>query len=633
MEIDEIFRKEKINVRLYNVCKYNNLYSIEDLQDYYDKHKFFNNLKKCGPKSNMELIEFLNVYQREHQEALNRKPLNIIISELTSLQREAINSFIIVTTNNLSIRSNRAITLYLNGNLNIENFAEKIFLSDSFILRNLKRVGAKCALELEVYIPIIKNFLLEVNQMEDDKHLVSLKNSFLIHHTFSISETPGEILKSESIFLLTNFLLDQHKLYNKPQTNIFKKCLRIYQNQKELTLDDIAEEVKLTKERIRQIRKTCLDGLLKNLLFIQNFNEDLSTKYNIDITSNQIEINREVANLINTTNKTNLSKEFITYIVYAYLYDSFVLIGNIEDVLQINTFNSRHRHNWNDFYLIKNKIAAEFDFNALANDIENRINDRIEKSYSLDLKNYVSGFLTNNNIEFFTLAFPIIEKIISNEFAQSINFGEQITFKRNTLKKVSEYSYEALEILGKESKVIDVLNKVKELYPNYDIEESGIRSSMTRANGFIPVGRQGIFGLRKWEDEFDFRGGTIKEVIIKFLNDKKEPAHIQEVINHLKKYCGSKGPRTVITNLRVDKMKRFVIYSLGFIGLESKKSKYSNKYENLPVHLGKTIVGKYKKGASREDLTRFISNTYNLSSKEAGFILDSLKYLNDHKRN
>lgn len=80
-------------------------------------------------------------------------------------------------------------------------------------------------------------------------------------------------------------------------------------------------------------------------------------------------------------------------------------------------------------------------------------------------------------------------------------------------------------------------------------------------------------------------------------------------------------------------MKRFVIYSLGFIGLESKKSKYSNKYENLPVHLGKTIVGKYKKGASREDLTRFISNTYNLSSKEAGFILDSLKYLNDHKRN
>ena len=119
-----------------------------------------------------------------------------------------------------------------------------------------------CPQQLEIYISNIKDFLYEISQSNNEKKLISLKNNFLIQRTFSISKIPSKILETESIFLLTDFLLNQNALFDETQTVIVKEAFKIYQNQKELTLDDIADEIKLTRERIRQIRVMCLDELL-----------------------------------------------------------------------------------------------------------------------------------------------------------------------------------------------------------------------------------------------------------------------------------------------------------------------------------------------------------------------------------
>lgn len=250
MTIEEIYRKEKISVRSYHVCKCNNLNTIQDLKEYYYKHTSFYKLANCGRRSNEELIEICNKDPEENSEnpeveIKKESPLKIITSELTRVQREVINSFIFVNTNSLSVRSKNAISLHLKGNLKIKHFAEKILLSESFTVKKIKNIGTKYIPELEIYISIIKDFLVEVSQSNDEKYLISLKNNFLIQRTFSISKIPCEILESESIFLLTDFLLNQNALFDGTQTVIIKKALKIYQNQKELTLDDIAQEVNL----------------------------------------------------------------------------------------------------------------------------------------------------------------------------------------------------------------------------------------------------------------------------------------------------------------------------------------------------------------------------------------------------
>lgn len=577
MTIDEIYRKEEISVRSYHVCKYNNLNSVKDLKEYYFKYKSFDKLRNCGRKSNEELIKICNKYQGEHFEngqtvIKKENPLKTIISELTRVQREVINSFILVNTNSLSVRSKNAITLHLRRNLKIKNFAEKILLSDTFNVKNIKNVGAKCVPELEIYISIIKDFVNEVSQSDNEKKLISLKNNFLIQRTFSISKIPIEVLESESIFLLTDFLLNSNALFDNTQTVIVKKAFKIYQKQKELTLDDIADEVKLTRERVRQIRVICLDELFDKLSFIQNFNDDLFQKYNVDTNSNQIEINQDLIDIINITNLTFFSREFITYILYVYLSDKFSLIGSVEDVIQPKYFNARNRHNWNNFFLIKKEIVNEIDFNALANDIENRINNRIAESYSFNFKSYLSRFLTNNNIEFLDSAFPIGEKIINDEFELYLDLDENLIFKRNTKKQAHEYAYEALDHLGKPSKVKEICEKVLELYPNYDTDEAKVRVSMKRKNGFIPIGRKSVFGLKKWEKELDnFKGGTIRDIVEEYLSQFPEPIHISEITSHVLKYRPKSNQYSILQNLKLDESGLYVFYKGSHVGLSTKK--------------------------------------------------------------
>lgn len=578
MTIDEIYKKEEISVRSYHVCKYNELHSVSDLKKYYYKNKSFEKLRNCGRKSNEELIDICNKYQGEYLEKQeveikNENPLKNIILNLTRVQREVVNSFIFVNTNSLTVRSKNAISLHLKNNLKVKNFAEKILLAENFDVKNIKNIGAKCVPELEVYISIIKDFIFEVSQTKDEKYLIALKNKFLIHRTFSIPLVPAEILESESIFSLTNFLLDQNAFFDKNQTFIAKKAFKLYHNQDEITLDDISNYVDLSRERVRQIRKICLDELFDKLVFIQNFNDDLFQKYGLDIASNYLEIDKDVIEKINTSNNTHLSREFITYILSAYLDNQFSLIGNYEDVLQPSYFNSRNRHNWNSFHLIKKEIVLEFDFNAFTDDIDNRVNDRIVESYSFNFKSYLSKFLNNNNnIDVLDLLFPICEKIVNDEFQLYLDLDENLNFKRNTSRQAHEYAYEALEQLGKPSKVKEIFDKVIELHSNYETEEAKIRVAMKRRNGFVPIGRKSVFGLKKWENELEnFKGGTIRDIVEEFLMQFSEPKHISDITEHVLKYRPKSNQYSILQNLKLDESGSYVFFKGSHIGLTSKK--------------------------------------------------------------
>ncbi|WP_083777998.1 helicase associated domain-containing protein [Leeuwenhoekiella blandensis] len=430
------------------------------------------------------------------------------------------------------------------------------------------------------YISTIKKVILEVSQTRDENYLIALKNRFLIQRTFDIPLVPREILESESIFQLTDFLFNQNAFFDETQTVIVKRALKLFNNQKELTLDEIAEQVDLSRERVRQIRKIGLESLFNKLLFISNFNDDLFQKYSIDVESMYIEIDTDILNKINQSNNTNFSREFITFILSAYLKDSFSLVGNYEDVLQPKYFNSRNRHNWNNFYLIKKELSLEFDFTSFTNDISKRLSDRIEESYSFNFKSYLSKFLLNNYIDFLELLFPICEKIINEEFEIYLDLEENINFKRNTTRQAHEYAFEALEHLGKPSKVKEIFEKVIELHPNYDTEEVKIRVSMKRKNGFVPIGRKSVFGLKKWESELDnFKGGTIRDIAEEYLMQYSVPKHISDITEHVLKYRPKSNQYSILQNLKLDESGLYIFFKGSHIGLTTKK--YESDFKKI----------------------------------------------------
>lgn len=582
MTIEEIYYSEDLSVRSFNVCNDNGLKDLPSILSYFQENKTFDNLRNCGRKSNEELIALClkyidkeNLAQDESTKTEN--PLIAKISNLTRTQREIVNSFIEINVNNLTNRSKNALSTFLNGNLKIRNLSERILTNERFNIQDIKNVGVKSTTELNSFIGLIKSFIENVSNAKDENELISMKNRFFIEKSFSISEIPSEILDSLSIFKLTDFLIECNAIFEKNQNSIFQKAFKVYRNQSELTLDEIAEELNLSRERVRQIRKSILENLFANLEFVKNIEDDLFQKYKIDINEKYIFIEDDLAVFLNESNDTNFSKEFITYLVYVYISDKFSLLGNLDDVLLPKYFNSRERHNWECFYLIDREVDKIFQFNDFANDIDKRLNERIEETYKFNFKSYLSNFLRDDSFDLLEQVTEIAEHILNNEFGIYLDLEDNIPFSRNLIKQAYEYAYEALKQLGKPAKVSEITSKILELHPDYETDDAKVRASMKRQNGFVPIGRRSVFGLKVWENELEnFKGGTIRSIVLEHLERHLEPQHISTITSYVLQFRPKSNEYSILQNLKLDESGSFLFFKNSFVGLTSKN--YDKSY-------------------------------------------------------
>lgn len=585
MTIKEILFSNNISIRSFNVCNNSDLKDLSTILKHYRNYGTFGNIRNCGKKSNEELIalclKYIDYDNNQIVEPLKpEKELFSIVNNFTRIQREIVNSFIEINSNNLTPRSRNAIISFLDGNLRIRNISERILNNDRFNVENLRNVGTKTVTELKSFVDSIIEFIEKVAKLDNENDLVALRNRFFIEKTFSITQIPNEILESQSIFSLVDFLISKKAFFEKNENIIFHKALKIYDNQPELTIDKIANEINVSYERARQIRKNVLEDLFNKLKFIRNIEDDLYQKYGIDQNTHLINIEGNLNNHINAKNNTNFSREFNTFLIYSYISDKFDLIGEIEDVLLLKHSNSRERHNWNNFYLVNKKISFLFNFIDFANDIDKRLSERLEESYELNFKGYLLNFLTSINLDVLNDISDIAEKILNNEFGIYIDTDDNISFTRNSLKQAYEYTYEALKVLGKPSKVNEITMKVKELHPNYETDEARVRSSMKRKHGFVPIGRESVFGLKEWENEFEnFKGGSIRSIVSEYLESEVEPKHISEITEYLLKYRPNTYERSILDNLKADNTRTFIFFKNSTIGLQSKK--YDNSFVKL----------------------------------------------------
>ena len=592
--IDEIFNEtidfRNIDLSTLSERALNTLNTFDNFSNvlnYYFENKNFKSVRNCGSKTNNEIENFIETYLSNKKDSIENKIENLtknidensksekqilsIISHFTKMQREIVNSYIEIYSKNLSIRSFNAISNFLNGNLKIQNVCEKILNNDTFNLESIKNIGEKSLAELKTFISSLKDFIERVAKIETEKDLITLRNRFFIEKIFSISSIPIEILESQSIFKLVDFLLDKDVIFKKNENFIFRNTFKIYDKKPGLTSDEIVEKLNISRERVRQIRKNILKKLFESLQFIKILEDDLYQKYNIDQNLDIILLEEDLNNLINKTNETNFSTEFNAILIYINFSDKFDLVGQIDDVFPYKYFNSRERHNWTNFHLVSKKINSLFHFDNFVNDLNIRTNERLQEGYLFNFKSYLLGFLTSNNIEKLNTISEVAEKILNIEFGIFLDINENIEFKRNTLKQVYEYVYEALKLLGKPSKINHITMQVKEIHPHYDINDSQVRSSMIRNDNFVPVGRSSVFGLKEWENELiNFKGGTIREIVSEFLDKNSTPMNYSEITNYVLKFRPNSNETSIVSNLQLDKSKTFVFFKNSKIGLSNK---------------------------------------------------------------
>ncbi len=511
MNLTELTNKKLLSVRSYNICLYNKLLNDVDIQTYYSKFGTFERLRNCGEESNNELINIAKQFSNSQKRSNEfEDPIINQVSKLNGRQRKLINCYIYSSYRKLSKRSQNAISCVIGDKLILKYFLENIFKNKSFTVSKIRNVGILSADEIERFLERIKNIINEVVNEKDEKHIIK----YLLQNRFNLKELLISEVSNNSIVSICNILIKKNAFFKSKKNQIFVESFEIYQNKKPSNLTQIIEKVGLTRERIRRIRLECLNALPEKLELLTIIDDDLYNNYEIDINDEYIPIDDAKTVKINTNFNTNFNKAFLTFLFSIFLQEKFTIIGNIKDVLLSKQSKVNSKHNWKNLYLVNKEIPNLINIDNLIQDLSSRIQKKNDEDYYFDFKGYLSEFVNNADVMLLDKISPFCEHLINQELHVYLDENNEIVFKRNSLKKIHEYAFEALEALKKPSKVFEIHNKIKEKYPSYKVTEKNVRMSMKKKFGFVPIGKRSIFRLKKWEPESNRTG------IFKFFKKK-----------------------------------------------------------------------------------------------------------------
>lgn len=620
MDLIDLINCENLSVRSVNICLSNGLVDTDLIGEYYKKNLTFLTIKNCGLKTEKELIAICNKY---YNKSIGSKVgIDEIINSLTEKQQETIATYFDSRFHQLSQRPKKALQVFLGPQINVKKFLVSVSL-EYFNFGLLPNVGKLAKDELNKFCDDLKTFIIE-NCQPGSNEARPIDHQAMIRALFPVSrEELNDIfidtgLDNFPLFKVINFLSSRRYFFTENEQLMFDNYFmyKIDSSKKELFQTSALKHI--TRERVRQLRNLFIENFAGKFSFIKNFNFAYTSQYGIDANADIIVVENKVVDRINRTEGTIYSKLFITKIFAILLEGTHSLVG---DEVNIHyTIQRKNEVNFKNMYLISNEMLELFDINSFLRSIHLRLSERIEETYSLNIKGLISEYLKTHELHKIVNIQYVIEEIIYQEF-EIVTINDLLFFERNTVVLNQDYAKEALVSLGISPDgyhINTIVSFLNERYPHVEFNAQSLANIMNRDKSiFICFGRQSTFGLKSWENE-DVRGGTIREIVSGFLNDRTEPTHIDEILTFLKPFRATNA-KNVLSNLILDESNTFAIFPGQFVGLKSKT------YANMPKKLvgGLFTLNNLKKYSLQnfDEIVKDITSKYGYLPVQVSFIL------------
>jgi hypothetical protein len=583
------------------VCKFNKIYTLFDLISLWsDNIEFTKRIERHNYAIRQELTDYCLKYQiliKDFDIIIDfqqiKKQLSLYfnielksenqilleetnLSTLSNIKKDLIEQFTYLQINKLSERSKNSILNAIDNTSPFNSF-EDLFLKD-FNFMKLKNVGSNSANELSELKTKCKNFIFEIVQNDSNIELKVLYVRNKLQSNFDIgTDVLNEITEKilfcgyVPIFNIINILLQKKIIFEDLRYEIFKHCLNYTLNNEKKTLENIAQRNNLSKERIRQIKSNFEDKIREKLDFIQDLGVDFKSQYFLNNEKNIFYIKDDIVDKLNRKEDVMFSNHFYLLIYDIVLGKDYSIFG-YDDLFKVNDRAFKDRQ-FNYSYLIKNKYFEVFDFKSFLNDAYIRKTEKITEGYRLSFKEYLTKFYFNtHNIKDVDAVKTIAQELIAIELEKSLDIDDYIVFEKNAKKQPYEYAIEILEQSGKLMHINEIYDAIIQHFQDSSIKITSLRAYFQREKDvFIFINRQSTYGLKKWEQEYDnIKGGTIRNIVEKFLIENDEPKHIYEIMQYLGEYRET-NEKSVLSNLKLEEYNKFVFFEAGFVGLKSRK--------------------------------------------------------------
>uniref|UniRef100_UPI0040476B25 hypothetical protein n=1 Tax=Algoriphagus sp. TaxID=1872435 RepID=UPI0040476B25 len=345
------------------------------------------------------------------------------IENLSEDQIRISNKFIELNFNRLSNRSKNALNLFLNKDLSIHNVVNNFLKNHTMKIRSIKSIGIKSELEIENLINSIENFIEEISRPISERDFKFLSARIYLELEFSEKVIPNKLFDSKNAFSLIQFIVKNEFVFEGSENIIFQNSLKVFETSEKYGKKEIADELHISSERVRQIGMKIVRNLSFKFNFIIYLKEFLFDKYFSNGTHDFIFIDYNLACQINNENNTIFTKEFISFIISHSASLSFRILGDSESVLLKKINNSNKKHNWNNFYLINSNLFNFFDFDSFIKDLNLRITFKSRKVNWLNFDTYIMQFINKHDESLYLVICPIVETLIFEEFNLIISNG------------------------------------------------------------------------------------------------------------------------------------------------------------------------------------------------------------------
>lgn len=587
ISLEHLIFSNALSERAINVCKRAELLSLDNILAYYQKFGSFKQIKNCGPRTELELKSLCNKHQDirlipivDLQDISNNpveKPCapDVPIEEnpLNPFKRDLFSRHLASTYYRL-LPITRRLILKNAKTKSIKELPE-IIISHNFDA--VKIFGTETLNNLNDETSFIKNAAEYYNyiQSQQDHDLGKEYLALIIKEHFkevpelifcelsSAIDSAGKI----KLFQLLNLLIRFDLLYDLRD----KKIADFLFNCPTSTFRNLAEirvELSITRERTRQIHRKIEKNTIMHCQFISRIPLEYYFDYEIHNEAIIKAIDESIVEEINTNEGVNFNQHFFSIILRLLLNNEHTILGHDETVNEIGK-----RGDNNDYkchYLIRNDFFAIFKYENFVKDLYRRIHSRITATYSMNFEEYLFEFLNKEHYNQIKDVCSICETIILREFNLLLSDEEHLVFKRNEKKSKSEIIAEVIDKNDEAMEVSTIVLKINMQYPDLGITEESVRKVVQRDKDvFISVGTAG-YGLRKWEQEkANIKGGSIRDIIVDFLQASDNPRHISEILDYVRKYRNT-SERSVMTNIEEDDSGRFQLFPGSYIGLKMK---------------------------------------------------------------